>query len=74
MEFVNNLVSIFLEASPWLLLGFVAAGLIKVWIPEGGLQRWLGGKGLWSVTKCCRKNNFTFLAFHSLIMAALFVS
>lgn len=51
MIFLNNLYSLFLEAAPWLLLGFVAAGLIKVWIPEGALNRWLGGKGLWAVTK-----------------------
>ncbi|MCW8931567.1 MAG: SO_0444 family Cu/Zn efflux transporter [Gammaproteobacteria bacterium] len=51
MTFFNNLVSIFLEAAPWLLLGFIAAGLIKAWIPKDGLQRWLGGKGLWTVTK-----------------------
>ena len=51
MAFLNNLYSIFLEAAPWLVLGFVAAGLIKVWIPKDGLQRWLGGKGLWAVTK-----------------------
>lgn len=51
MVFLNNLYSVFLEAAPWLLLGFVAAGVIKVWIPEGALNRWLGGKGLWAVTK-----------------------
>ncbi len=51
MSFLNNFAAIFLEAAPWLLLGFITAGLIKVWIPEGALQRWLGGKGLWSVTK-----------------------
>jgi len=51
MELLNNLADIFLDAAPWLLLGFVAAGLIKVWLPDDLLSRWLGGEGLWPVTK-----------------------
>ncbi len=51
MEYLNNLLSISLDAAPWLLLGFVAAGLIKAWIPKGSLNRWLGGKGLWPISK-----------------------
>lgn len=51
MAFFDNLLVIYLDAAPWLLLGFVAAGLIKVWVPDGALNRWLGGKGLWPITK-----------------------
>ncbi len=51
MAFLDNLLVLFLDAAPWLLLGFLAAGLIKVWIPDGALTRWLGGKGLWPISK-----------------------
>lgn len=51
MEYLNNLLSISLDAAPWLLLGFIAAGLIKAWIPKGALNRWLGGDGLWPISK-----------------------
>lgn len=51
MEIFNNLIEISLDAAPWLLLGFVAAGFIKVWLPDDLLSRWLGGDGLWPVTK-----------------------
>ena len=45
-DFLNNLLDIVLEASPWLVLGLVVAGLIKAWMPIGLLQRWVGGSGL----------------------------
>jgi uncharacterized membrane protein YraQ (UPF0718 family) len=51
MTYLHNLLNLCLEAAPWLLLGFLAAGLIKAWIPEQALNRWLGGEGLWPVTK-----------------------
>ncbi|MBF0256595.1 MAG: permease, partial [Gammaproteobacteria bacterium] len=51
MTYFDNFLHLSLEAAPWLLLGFVAAGLIKAWIPAGLLNRWLGGSGLWPVTK-----------------------
>ena len=35
-----------LTASPWLLLGLLAAGGVKALMPEAALQRWLGGSGL----------------------------
>ena len=40
-----------LEAAPWLLIGIIISGLIKVWLPAGLLQRWLGGRGVWPVLK-----------------------
>lgn len=42
----DNLLAIALDAAPWLLLGLLVAGLIKAWVPEGILQRWLGGQGI----------------------------
>lgn len=50
-ELPGNILSIYLDAAPWLLLGLLAAGLIKAWVPEGLINRWLGGKGLWPITK-----------------------
>jgi len=39
------------DASLWLLVGLLFAGLIKAWVPEDLMSRWLGGSGLWPVTK-----------------------
>jgi uncharacterized membrane protein YraQ (UPF0718 family) len=50
-EFLSNTLTLYLDAAPWLLLGLVAAGLIKAWVPENLLTRWLGGQGFWPVTK-----------------------
>ncbi len=46
-----NTLAIFTDASLWLLIGLLVAGLIKSWIPVGLLNHWLGGSGLWPVTK-----------------------
>ncbi len=50
-ELLSNILAVYLDAAPWLLLGLVAAGLIKAWVPDTMLSRWLGGRGLWPVTK-----------------------
>ncbi len=42
MTLLQNLLDLYLEAAPWLLLGLVMAGLLKAWLPEGLLQRKLG--------------------------------
>ncbi len=42
---------LYLDAAPWLLLGLVATGLIKAWMPEGALARHLGGEGLGPVLR-----------------------
>ncbi|MFK5915419.1 MAG: SO_0444 family Cu/Zn efflux transporter, partial [Woeseiaceae bacterium] len=49
--FLDNFIEVTLEAAPWLLFGLLAAGLIKVWIPESFMQRVLGGSGVWPVIK-----------------------
>lgn len=50
-DFLENFVEVSLEAAPWLLFGLLAAGLIKVWIPESFMKRVLGGSGGWPVIK-----------------------
>lgn len=40
-----------LDASPWLLLGLAAAGLIKAWVPASVMARWLGGRGLGAIVR-----------------------
>ena len=50
-KFFANFIEVSLEAAPWLLFGLLAAGLIKVWIPESFMKRVLGGKGTWPVVK-----------------------
>jgi uncharacterized membrane protein YraQ (UPF0718 family) len=45
MAFLTHLMDLYLDAAPWLLLGLVAAGLLKAWIPEQSLSRWLSGRG-----------------------------
>jgi uncharacterized membrane protein YraQ (UPF0718 family) len=42
MTLLQNLLDLYLEAAPWLLLGLVMAGLLKAWLPEGMLQQKLG--------------------------------
>ncbi len=51
MALVSELLQIALTAAPWLLLGLVIAGLIKAWLPESLLQRWMGGRGLGSIVR-----------------------
>jgi uncharacterized protein len=51
MTLLHETLSIALTAAPWLLLGLLAAGLVKAFIPETMLQRWLGGRGLAAVSR-----------------------
>jgi len=51
MNFINHFINLFIESAPWLILGFVTAGLIKTLIPEDFLTRHLGGVSLWTTIK-----------------------
>ncbi len=51
MEVLENILGLALEAAPWLLAGLVLAGGIRALVPQRLMQRWLGGRGLWPVTK-----------------------
>jgi uncharacterized membrane protein YraQ (UPF0718 family) len=42
MTLLQNLLDLYLEAAPWLLIGLVMAGLLKAWLPQGMLQQKLG--------------------------------
>ncbi len=50
-EFLNNLLELTLEASPWLVLGLIIGGLIKSLIPTSFLQKHLSGNGFVSIVK-----------------------
>ncbi len=51
MELLHNILDVLNDASLWLLVGLLFAGLIKAWVPEEQMSRWLGGSGPWAVTK-----------------------
>jgi hypothetical protein len=42
---------VLLEAAPYALVGFLAAGLLKAFLPKGLVARHLGGTGLMSIVK-----------------------
>ncbi|APZ42417.1 SO_0444 family Cu/Zn efflux transporter [Acidihalobacter ferrooxydans] len=50
-HWLANTWGLFLEAAPWVILGLICAGLIKAWISQDRMARWLGGQGAWPVTK-----------------------
>ncbi|MEW6766180.1 MAG: SO_0444 family Cu/Zn efflux transporter [Pseudomonadota bacterium] len=41
---LNSTLGMALDAAPWLLLGIVLAGLLKAFLPEAWLARWVGGE------------------------------
>ncbi|MEG3638008.1 SO_0444 family Cu/Zn efflux transporter [Magnetococcus sp. PR-3] len=49
--FFNNLIDLALDVAPWLIIGLIATGLVKAWIPESAVARWLGGRGLGPITR-----------------------
>lgn len=48
---LQEILSIALTASPWLLVGLLASGFIKALIPSELLQRWLSGNGIKAVSR-----------------------
>jgi uncharacterized protein len=42
---LHEILAIGLAAAPWLLLGLFAAGLIKGFVPDDVLRKWVGGRG-----------------------------
>jgi uncharacterized membrane protein YraQ (UPF0718 family) len=48
--FINNFIDLSAEASPWLLLGLLIAGLMKAWVPSEILSKHLG-KGKSAIVK-----------------------
>ncbi len=51
MTFLENLLNIYLETAIWLLFGLSLAAVIKGWIPEKLVKRFLSGKGPGSVIR-----------------------
>ena len=51
IELISNIWHVLTDASFWLLLGLIVAGLVKTIIPESAMQRWLGGNGLMAVSR-----------------------
>ena len=51
MIIFQEIISISLTAAPWLLFGLFAAGMIKAFVPEEFLKRWLSGSGLGAVSR-----------------------
>ena len=49
-SFISNFIELSAEASPWLLLGLLIAGLMKAWLPSDILNKHLG-KGKSAVVK-----------------------
>jgi len=48
-DLLMNIWAVYLDTAFWLLLGLLAAGLVKTYIPEDMMTRWLGGHGISAV-------------------------
>ena len=51
MVVLEKILYIALSAAPWIIIGFFLAGLIKGFIPDTALRRYVGGTGLISIVK-----------------------
>ncbi|MFZ5465959.1 MAG: SO_0444 family Cu/Zn efflux transporter [Pseudomonadota bacterium] len=51
LAFVSATLGLALDAAPWLLLGLVLAGLLKAFLPEAWMVRWVGGEGVGAVVR-----------------------
>ncbi len=51
LNLLNNIWLVFLDTAFWLLIGLLAAGLIKSFIAEDTMQRWVGGHGIGAILR-----------------------
>ena len=51
IELIGNIWAVVLDTAFWLLVGLLAAGVIKTYIPEDLMRRWVGGKGFGAVSR-----------------------
>ncbi len=51
IELLNNIWLVFLDTAFWLLIGLLAAGVIKSFISENTMMRWVGGKGIGAISR-----------------------
>ncbi len=50
-QLLHNIWLVLLDTAFWLLIGLLAAGLIKVFIPPDAMRRWVGGRGLGAILR-----------------------
>lgn len=50
-ELFNNIWLVFLDTAFWLLIGLLAAGVIKSFVAEDTMRRWVGGRGVGSILR-----------------------
>jgi len=48
---LNNIWLVFLDTAFWLLPGLLAAGVIKAFISEATMMRWVGGRGIGAILR-----------------------
>jgi hypothetical protein len=51
MRYLIGIWDMAVEAAPWLLLGLIAAGIVKAWAPKSLIARHLGGTGVGGVLR-----------------------
>jgi uncharacterized membrane protein YraQ (UPF0718 family) len=51
VELLTNIWLVFLDTAFWLLIGLLAAGVIKSFISEQTMQRWVGGRGIGAILR-----------------------
>ncbi|MCD4681813.1 MAG: permease [Bacteroidales bacterium] len=49
VRYIEGFIDLSLEMAPWLLLGFIFAGILHVYMPKGSIRKYMGGKNLKSV-------------------------
>ncbi len=50
-QLLMNIWTVVLDTAFWLLIGLLAAGWIKVFIPQDAMRRWVGGKGIGAILR-----------------------
>jgi uncharacterized membrane protein YraQ (UPF0718 family) len=51
IELLTNIWAVYLDTAFWLLVGLLAAGLIRTFISQATMKRWVGGRGLASIMR-----------------------
>lgn len=51
MGYLHGVVSVALDAAPWLVLGLLAAGLVHAFLPDARLRGWFAGNGGGSIAR-----------------------
>ena len=50
-QFIDSYIDLFIEMAPWLLMGFIIAGIIHITLPLGKMKAFLGKPGFFSSLK-----------------------